>query len=176
MTLSLYQLPHFTVIQVSTDNGLSFVGAVTTLSGVGEGYAYLYVDDSWIEGRLSQLDVHTLSAVFHPSNPDDAARFGVGNSYPCLDGYWGQLARLVFDQSKQWKRTQFEPADSTRFFENGRREVVPGGWDHEHCAICSEKISVATQAYGYRDEQDTWVCEHCYQHYVVPRSLAFVEV
>jgi hypothetical protein len=51
--------------------------------------------------------------------------------------------------------------------------VVPGGWDHEHCALCDAHINAGD--FGYCDPDDRWMCEACYEKYVIPRDLAFVD-
>jgi hypothetical protein len=55
---------------------------------------------------------------------------------------------------------------------SGRR-VVPLGWDHEHCELCNTHIDV--EDFGYCDPDESWLCEKCYERYVVPRNLAFVD-
>ena len=52
-------------------------------------------------------------------------------------------------------------------------EVVPGGWEHEHCAICWQKIGFGGEPRGFFSLPESWVCEGCYGSFVVPRSLAF---
>jgi len=54
-------------------------------------------------------------------------------------------------------------------------ELVEGGWDHEHCAICWEAIGPVDQVEGYFSAPDTWVCERCYVDYVARRSLEFIQ-
>ena len=53
-------------------------------------------------------------------------------------------------------------------------EVVPGGWDYEHCEIYSEKIGVGGEPEGYFSPPSSWICVSCYENFVVTRSLAFV--
>ncbi len=45
--------------------------------------------------------------------------------------------------------------------------VMPGGWDHEHCELCWEKIALyeGCRRFGYRNGED-WVCEECYVKYI----------
>jgi len=52
-------------------------------------------------------------------------------------------------------------------------QLVPLGWDHEHCELCRAHIDVGM--FGYRDPDDRWMCENCYAKYVVTRDLAFVD-
>jgi hypothetical protein len=51
--------------------------------------------------------------------------------------------------------------------------LVPAGWGHEHCELCNEHIDAGM--FGYRDLGECWVCEKCYQRYVTPHDLAFVD-
>jgi hypothetical protein len=53
-------------------------------------------------------------------------------------------------------------------------ELIPGGWDHEHCSICWETIGGGGQVAGFVSGEDDWVCGECHRHFVAPRSLAFV--
>jgi len=50
-------------------------------------------------------------------------------------------------------------------------KIVSGGWDHEHCAIDWTKIGTGENPDGYRDQDGEWVCEECYERYVLTRSL-----
>jgi hypothetical protein len=57
--------------------------------------------------------------------------------------------------------------------ENSARWLVPQGWDHEHCEICNAHVDAET--FGYCDPNDNWLCEKCYERYVVQCDLAFVD-
>jgi hypothetical protein len=105
-----------------------------------------------------------------------------------MDKYWGQRAELVLNERLHWQRTRFEPDDMLRFSAQGKvlgtrhasgttpegGEVVPGGWDHEHCLICMKTIGAGGEPEGFFSEPDCWVCKACYTAYVIPRSLDFV--
>jgi len=51
--------------------------------------------------------------------------------------------------------------------------VIPSGWDHEHCDLCKAHINVGE--FGYCDPGERWMCEKCYEQYVKPRDLAFID-
>jgi hypothetical protein len=51
--------------------------------------------------------------------------------------------------------------------------LVPGGWSHEHCDLCKNHIDAGE--FGYRDPAERWMCEKCYERYVMARDLAFVD-
>lgn len=89
------------------------------------------------------------------------------------------------DNCRVLRKATLEDATSRRIFpanaERGQAqppeeesEIIKGGWDHEHCSICWEKISPFAQAEGYLSPPDTWVCVRCYVQYVQPRSLDFI--
>jgi hypothetical protein len=65
------------------------------------------------------------------------------------------------------------PASEEGNGSEGGSRLVPGGWDHEHCALCNAHINVGD--FGYRDPDDRWMCEACYEKYVIPRDLSFVD-
>ncbi|HLH55264.1 MAG TPA: hypothetical protein VKY92_16795 [Verrucomicrobiae bacterium] len=102
------------------------------------------------------------------------------------EGWWTpEQLGLVQDRSRQWILRSFEPSDSVAFLLAGqtiarKRElgeavspetsVTPGGWDHEHCSLCWQKISQlpGDKGCGYTDGRD-WVCRPCYERFIVPR-------
>ena len=51
--------------------------------------------------------------------------------------------------------------------------LVPAGWGHEHCELCNEHIDAGM--FGECDPGGRWMCEKCYQRYVTPCDLAFVD-
>lgn len=81
--------------------------------------------------------------------------------------------------------TKLEPADGRRGASRhypahdqnlpprSERWSFPGGWGHEHCDLCKSHIDAGQ--FGYCDTKDHWMCENCFQRYVVPRDLAFVD-
>lgn len=84
---------------------------------------------------------------------------------------------------KVW--TKLEPLDGSgvmsRHYPSGdqtpvgspKARIIPGGWDHEHCSLCKEHIDAGQL--GYCDPDKRWICEKCYERYVVPRDLSFVD-
>jgi hypothetical protein len=51
--------------------------------------------------------------------------------------------------------------------------LIPAGWGHEHCELCNEHIDAGML--GECDPGGRWMCEKCYQRYVTPHDLAFVD-
>jgi hypothetical protein len=66
----------------------------------------------------------------------------------------------------------YPATDQTLPVRSGIR-LVPSGWGHEHCELCKEHIDAGI--FGYCDPGGRWMCEKCYERYVVPRDLAFVD-
>ena len=122
-------------------------------------------------GRFVRVDRTANLCSFIPVETADISHFEVGRSYPYLDCYWGERAELVLDRQRSWQRTHCKPSDARRFkredaiwmtpassagAEEG--EIVKGGWDHEHCAICWETLGSGGQAEGFLSPPHTWVC------------------
>jgi hypothetical protein len=70
-------------------------------------------------------------------------------------------------------RSRHYPAADQTSPPNPTPRIVPGGWGHQHCSLCLNHIDSGN--FGYRDPDDRWVCENCYNKYVVPHDLAFVD-
>lgn len=139
-----------------------------------QGAADIFVTD-WelIQGRLTVPDDPQQPATFRARLEEDLKRLEIGRTYKIVDGYYGWKAEPVLDRERVWTRRVFEPKDAIKTYYDGRREEIPGGWDHEHCEICYATISPKKQPEGYADQEDRWVCIRCYETYVQPRSLAF---
>jgi hypothetical protein len=66
----------------------------------------------------------------------------------------------------------YPATDQTLPVRSGIR-LIPGAWGHEHCELCKEHIDAGM--FGYRDPDERWLCEHCYERYAVQRDLSFVD-
>ncbi len=140
-------------------------------------------------GDLVELDRDRKTAVFVAAYPNEQA--AVGAKLPYVDGYWNiSDVEMVIGEGHAWKRVTFEAQDAAMSrYEGGRvlrkasdmaahgnaaGQIVAGGWDHEHCKICWKHIE--PQQVAYVDNDDNWLCESCYQEYVVPHDLSFMEI
>ncbi len=157
-----------------------------------------WVGENWIAGlhlggarflwgRFSDIDLAARTSSFTPEHPSELSALRPKEPYPFMDGYWGACAELVLDEARCWRRTVFQPTDMILYPGPGGTsmgtqsspespqggQVVPGGWDHEHCEICNKKIGHGGEREGYFSLPDAWVCQECYNNFVVPRSLAF---
>jgi len=157
----------------------------------------LHADDRFVWGRFVDVDAERRRCAFLLDDP--TVTLVTGTSYPYFDGYWGERAELVLDARRSWEPRRFAPQDAVEFRTDSgrvlqstskpnaerlyRREssegasegarVVPGGWDHEHCAVCWETIGTATSE-AFFSEPSEWVCAACYARFIVPRSLDFI--
>lgn len=201
--MELEQYPLFTVEAVKkVEKGWSAQGHLSEMGNIGEGHiAYLYYPPRTIvKGRIASLKRRRKKLVFVTEEQTADRLLQSGQTYHYLDGYWGERAVIVLDPSREWRRTRFVSQDAIEFrlttgeHLRGRvedhtsgmpdnlpfkidpsveAEVIPSGWDHEHCEICWETISDYAQPYGYKDENDHWVCEQCYNRYVEPGRIDF---
>lgn len=181
-------LPHFTV-SASRDDG--YPGRFDASPWVGEGWiAGLYLGDGcFLWGRFRDVDAGAQTCVFCPDETARPAALRMGEAYPFMEGYWGGRAELVLDEGRHWHRANFMRRDLTRYPVEGGGlmatqsppqapaggEVVAGGWDHDHCEICWQKIGIGGEPDGFLSPPNSWVCEACYGAFVVPRSLAFAK-
>jgi hypothetical protein len=142
--------------------------------------------DKFLWGRFHDVDKSEQTCVFAPDKPEQAGRLLAEKTYPYLDGYWGERAEIALDEKRNWHKVRFEASDAIEFITpNGRLvrkaiatdtggRLIPSGWDHDHCAILSEKIGRGGLPKGFNSEPDAWVCERCYVDFVKPKSLAFI--
>jgi hypothetical protein len=68
--------------------------------------------------------------------------------------------------------SRYYPASDQTFPASSEPRLVHEAWDHEHCDLCKNHIDSGNL--GYCDPRDRWMCEKCYERYVVQRDLAFV--
>jgi hypothetical protein len=78
-----------------------------------------------------------------------------------------ELAKRGRGQSRHY------PASDQNLPPNSEVRPVPGGWGHEHCNFCKSHIDAGKV--GFCDPDGRWMCERCYNRYVVQRDLAFVD-
>jgi hypothetical protein len=194
-------LPLFRVEGTGLGEAGGIIGTVTRTTHGRESW----IGDRWI-GYLV-MGTRLVAGRWHARGnnwefvPDDLNLVEGVLAHPeseVLDGYWGERAELVLDETSSWIKARFQPTDAVRTHgpggvllrpddssppatgeanagsETSAAEVVPDGWDHEHCAICWEKIGAGGQVDGYVNPERAWVCVRCYLDFVEPRSLNFV--
>jgi hypothetical protein len=191
----LADLPHFETLEFlpTTRFGVfGFLGRFNQTQGVWECPCWLRISaDECSQGRLHALKRSEGTAIFIPSVGKEYIRLGM--ALPWIDSHWKKNdVEMVLDPSWSWKRVRFEPRDAwkkdtdigaivseTADGATGRppgATLVPGGWDHDHCRFCWEKIGVGGVPEGFRDSHGTWLCEGCFNEYVLQHDLSFMEV
>ncbi len=105
---------------------------------------------------------------------------------PREDWWTPQQMALVEDRSRRWRLKSFEPSDAAASSSEGQRVLrakqadeeensgadrVPGGWDHEHCTLYWQRLSLSPgdERAGYTDGRD-WLCQACYEKFILPRT------
>ncbi len=177
------------VFRVEFKDHDALVGSLTSLTcgeqtWVGEGFfGYLLTPEGPLPGNWEPAGERW---TFKPFESHDSGVIDIGDALEVLDGYYGDRAALVLDAGREWERVTFQAYDAVRIHAPGgvsgvrpiepedddSAEIVSGGWNHEHCAICWETIRPG--GVGHHSLPDEWVCERCFGEYVEPRSLAFV--
>jgi hypothetical protein len=159
---------------------------------VRTGRSWLYAGDAGsLIGDLVDLDTVTGKATFVAPFWTRESPIQVGSLVPWIEGYWHAYhVTMILDPDAGWRRTEFA-AIAAQHFRVGNtygwakvgQELPQGaiptfvqerGWDHEHCELCRGKIGSGGQPRGYVDPHDRWVCESCYQKYIVTRNLEFL--
>lgn len=104
---------------------------------------------------------------------DAVAEAYLANDVSIVDGRevktWAKLSRA----DKRGHTERYVPLLDDTSDSGTTQQFVPGGWDHEHCELCQGHIEHGN--YGYKDPDDRWMCETCYDKYVKPRDLSFVD-
>ena len=153
---------------------------------------YLITGAKFIYGRFLEVSQSDFSAVFQTD--DKINVLPTNASFPVLDVYWGEIAELILDENRNWKKTYFKSTDANEFIKNNvsgwtqvgnslpngaeHTRLIKNGWDHEHCYLCMQKISEdeSNNKIGYVDEKNTWICHLCYTQYIEKRSLDFISI
>ena len=106
-------------------------------------------------------------------------------NFPIEDWWTERQRKLVEDRSRTWRLQRFQPGDGFWITREGKRiqgkvsrhEHLPddaiiekGSWDHEHCFLCSAKLSLfpGDVEEGFTDGEE-WLCLRCYESYIPPR-------
>lgn len=132
------------------------------LSPAWEAYhVWMVLDEEWGWQRVLFQSVDAVAETFE------------ANDVSIVDGRevktWTKLIRA--DKHTGTERYAPELADGPT--SGAAPRLMPGGWDHEHCQLCRAHIDDGD--FGYRDRDDLWTCESCYEKYVKTHDLSFVD-
>ncbi|HUV39591.1 MAG TPA: hypothetical protein VMY39_08240 [Planctomycetota bacterium] len=174
--MKIQDLPVLMVSEVQRDSP-QLKGKVSRWHWVGEGHiAYLYVGEGvFVEGKFRNVDEPSRSVCFAVKQLEPVSSIRAGASIPYFDGYWGERALIALDRLLDWQEVSFEPRDAIKTCPDGTEQVIPGGWDHEHCAICWVTISQTMNPRFMKSSQGDNVCLDCFHNHVEPRNIDFIE-
>jgi len=192
-------LPQFTVHRLDSELSVC-VGTFDAIRSP-DATGYLWIEEwALLEGQFVDFSPELKSAAFVPRASDGLKSLYPQQSYPYLFSWWGFRVELTLDHSRQWQKVSFSPQDAILFRRpsgnvmrkansSGRcrifpeepeeerstgGELVPEGWDHEHCEFFMETIGSGGESEGYRNQYDEWICTHCYEAYVATRTPSFL--
>jgi hypothetical protein len=197
----LEDLPQFLVRTIKQDEvgpdgyiHFELTGTFDSLAGVREGRCWLLLPcKQSLIGNLASLDPKTNTAVYQTL--EKVVPSVQGFKLPYLDGYWqAHHIWMVMDASYPWRESIFNAADAVFFtcegsdgrtlrglrrakpedVHNPELQIVQNGWDHEHCELCNQHINNPGDT-CYCGETRYWVCRDCYQKYVRPHDLSFMD-
>jgi hypothetical protein len=158
---------------------------------VGEQLSLFITIEDDVQGIVTEFDPDAATAVLSVVTEHLHPAVVPGASFPVYDNYWVGKLHLVLDDDVHWTRMQFvapdafvEPSETPGWRkwriatpEDESRtdgQIVKGGWDHEHCELCWQKIGDGGEPNGYFDGTNNWVCDRCYNRFIGPRDLRFV--
>ena len=157
--------PRFTITDIDCDASSNTVlrGSVSTEKYQGHDW----IGDRWL-GFIAPTDSTLLYGQW--MKDDDNWSFNLferlddqfiekGNSYPFIDGYWGERIELLFDDVILTRDT----------FRNNEPAA------HDHCFFCWATISKHENPLHWRTDNNHAVCDACYETYVKDKSLDFIQ-
>ena len=158
-------IPVFPKFDVQTiadlDKNLRLIGSIDhvnvgTSTWVGDGYlGYLFQERPIYYGRWHACGNTWEFAVSRTI--DVMVRPFRGQTFSVLDGYWGERAEIILDETLAWTEQCYEEPD-----------------DHTHCDICWATIQPDENSRFMTSSANDELCMACYSKYVGPRSLAFI--
>lgn len=121
---------------------------------------WMVLDPSWGWQKKQVLEVEGIAESYE--SPDMSM---VGGSEVKV---WTKLSSVAGGT-----QSRYYPATDQTLRADSKAQLVPSGWDHEHCSLCETHIDAGK--FGYCDPKQRWMCEKCYKRYVMRRDLAFVD-
>lgn len=132
--------------------------------------------------KVVECDGHQITFHSYGSRRDESC-LAIEGTY--IFRQWWNPDQLALAQNKrrEWEKHRFIPLDAVEVSLGGAAQLlrplqveedggntdslVQKGWDHEHCALCWQRISAyaGDQATGYSSD-DEWICEACYERYI----------
>jgi hypothetical protein len=155
------ELPHFRVLKVEQDP-LRLIG---DLSSTRYG-SQIWIQSGWLgdlrigsrflTGRWSEAGA---CWAFSPDDQNALESIAEVRDFEVFDGYWGERAELVLDESLNWREAIWSVPD-----------------EHDHCRICWGTIDSAENTSHFAASAQLRVCPACHSSYVQPRNIDFSQL
>lgn len=114
---------------------------------------YLRVGNQLIRGRWAEAGSRW---AFSPENASALTSVGSLREFDVFDGYWGERASLVLDQTLSWREAVWTDPN-----------------DHDHCRICWATIAAHENARHFAASPALRVCAACHVSHVQPHEIGF---
>jgi len=129
-------------------------------------------------------------------------RLTVDTKYPCTPSEFHLEVNLAVDQETMWVWTRHvaedayaekkdDPKHCVRLrdsaeeeeegegglgpYDPSKHKIVPNGWNFDDCMMCWALIgNDERDQWGYKSDDDRWLCRECHTKYIVNRSLDFL--
>jgi hypothetical protein len=154
-------LPHFQVREIE-NHPLRLIGELSNTrygsqTWIRSGWlGDLRVGSRFVRGRWSEADGRW---VFAPNDQNALETIAELREFDVFDGYWGERAELVLDESLTWRETDWSDPE-----------------DHDHCQICWDTINLNENARHFKVFAAVRICPACYSNYVEPRNVDFSKI
>ena len=152
------ELPHFRVLKVE-QGPLRLIGDLSSTRYGSETWVQsgwlgdLRIGSRFLRGRWSEAGA---CWAFSPEDQNALETVAEVRDFHVFDGYWGERAELVLDESLNWRDAIWSNPD-----------------DHDHCRICWGTISSEENTSHFAASAQVRVCPTCHSSYVQPRNIDF---
>jgi hypothetical protein len=186
--IGLPDLPQFTVLSSERrDDRWVLVGKLTSPQYVSEGTSWLRTPSGYaVNGKIVSLSATGIATfeTYEDLLPEGIAS---GRTVPWVHGFWDpDQVDVILDLHRDWAKVTFEAGQALESSIPGWRiqrqgstatqrsdeVVVDAAWDHEHCLICSARISPGEVAFV--DSDNNWLCPECHETFAVSHDLSFL--
>ncbi|MBN1788026.1 MAG: hypothetical protein JW806_06485 [Sedimentisphaerales bacterium] len=195
MKVDFRNLPKIKIIKISNAKDGICIVQFSSKDCMYNGWADIFATPvKLISGKFKLLSDNTGELSLE--TPSDISRLKSGEEYEFMDGYWGERAQFVLEETV-WTKIDFKTQDcyGQRDEKTGKITVMsaPGfvppkddkswvlvenGWDHEHCGICWETIcdKGCHDQVCYINSNNVYICESCYEKYISKKNWDFTEL
>ena len=87
--------------------------------------AYIIDNSNFIYGKFLEVNSNDATAIF--LTDDKINMLSETKSFPVLDSYWVERAKLVLDEKRVWNKKYFESIDAVKHKKDGTTEKIEKG-------------------------------------------------